>query len=256
MRTVRLGGCRAIGLAAMVAVAGCGSVELPGDPGEPGPGDPGDPGGPVSPGRDPLPGDFGIIGRAGVDFSWDRPSPAGLHADGYTFAVRYLSYSTTGKNLTVDEASALIAANMDIAAVWETGATDALDGNARGASDAAEALRQATAVGMPDGRPIYFAIDFDATADQLAAIDDYFAGVASVLGVARTGAYGGIHPLQHLLDAGAISWAWQTTAWSAGQWEPRAQLRQVHNDISVAGGACDLDEAEVSDFGQWGAATP
>lgn len=190
---------------------------------------------------------------SGVDYSFARPSPAGLQAAGYKFAVRYFSYTTGGKNLTASEADALRAAGVDLVSNWENGASDALLGHDRGAQDAQEALSLATAAGMPAGRPIYFSVDFDATPGQQAAINAYFDGVASVLGLARTGAYGGFYPIQRLFDAGKISFGWQTFAWSGGQWEPRAQLRQVQNGVEVAGGDCDIDQAQTTDWGQWGA---
>ena len=196
-----------------------------------------------------------VVVRTGVDYSFARPSPSGLHAAGYTFAVRYLSFDTQGKNLTAAEARALQAAGVDVVSNWEFGAQDALKGRARGASDATEALRQANAAGMPAGRPIYFSVDFDATPGQQAAINDYFDGAISVLGLSRTGAYGGFWPIQRLFDAGKIAWGWQTFAWSGGMWEPRAQLRQVKNGVVIAGGDCDIDQAQVVDFGQWGAPT-
>lgn len=222
---------------AVLAIAACGDVlsEPPEDTGAPDPGRTGDP-----------------PPRVGVDYSWGRPQLAGLRDAGYTFAVRYLSHDTTGKNLTIDEADALIGAGFDVVVNWEHGARDALAGRERGAADAAEAARQAEAVGMPPGRPIYFAVDFDATPDQLPAIDDYFDGVASVLGVARTGAYGGFAPIKRLLDGRRITWAWQTYAWSGGRWDPRAQLRQVLNRVIIAGAEVDIDEAWADDFGQWG----
>jgi hypothetical protein len=196
-----------------------------------------------------------VVVRSGVDYSWARPSPSGLRSAGYTFAVRYLSFDTTGKNVTASEARALKAAGVDVVSNWESGASDALKGRARGVSDAQEALRQANAAGMPAGRPIYFSIDFDAQPSQQAAINDYYDGVASVLGKSRTGAYGGIGPIQRLFDAGKITFGWQTFAWSHGQWEPRAQLRQVRNGVTIAGGDCDIDQAQADDFGQWGAMT-
>jgi hypothetical protein len=33
-----------------------------------------------------------VASHMGVDYSWDRPSPQGLVAAGYTFAVRYASF--------------------------------------------------------------------------------------------------------------------------------------------------------------------
>jgi hypothetical protein len=105
---------------------------------------------------------------------------------------------------------------------------------------------------MPGDRPIYFSVDFDATPGQQAAIDSYFDGVASVLGVDRVGAYGGYYVIQRLLDHSKIRWGWQTYAWSGGQWDARAQLRQIQNGVTVAGADCDIDQAMAADFGQWG----
>src|SRR5262249_4165282 len=123
--------------------------------------------------------------RYGVDYAWARPSLSHLKAEGYTFVSRYLSYDTTGKNLTATEANALKAAGIDIVANWEWGPTDALDGYQRGVEHAQAAQSQATACGMPTGRPLYFSVDFDATPGQQAAIDSYMDGVASVIGHAR-----------------------------------------------------------------------
>ena len=191
---------------------------------------------------------------SGVDYAWARPSPSHLKAEGYSFVARYLSYDTTGKNLDSGEESALKKAGLSIVLNWEWGANDALDGYSRGVQHAKAAEAQANALGAPKDRPIYFSIDFDATPGEQAAIDSYFDGVASVIGKARTGAYGGYYPIKRLFDHGKIKWAWQTYAWSGGQWDPRAQLRQVQNGIE--GGQLDKDEAVADDYGQWGQAAP
>jgi Domain of unknown function (DUF1906)/FG-GAP-like repeat len=192
-----------------------------------------------------------ITPRYGVDYSFARPSPASIRAAGFTFAARYLSY-TPAKDLSLSEANSLIAAGIDIVDNWEATSDAALDGYSQGASDAAEAQAEAAACGAPSTRPIYFSVDFDAAADQQAAIDDYFEGVASVIGLARTGAYGGYYVIQRLFDDGKITWGWQTYAWSGGQWDSRAQLRQILNGID--GDEEDEDEAVATDFGQWGTA--
>jgi hypothetical protein len=190
----------------------------------------------------------------GVDYSWYRPSPSSLVSQGYKFVVRYASHDTTGKNLSKGEADALIAAGLDIVSNWEDGAQDALGGYGLGVSDAQAAEQQFAADGAPSDRPIYFSVDFDATPGDQTAINAYFDGVASVIGLARTGAYGGYYVIQRLFDAGKIKWGWQTYAWSGGQWDARAQLRQTQNGI--AGGQMDEDESEADDFGQWGHSTP
>jgi hypothetical protein len=197
-----------------------------------------------------------LTSRYGIDYAWGRPAPATIRADGYAFAARYLSYDTTGKNLSAGEAHALRAAGIDVVVVWEQNATDALDGYGTGASDAREAERQAAACGMPAGRPIYFAVDFDAQPSQQGAIDSYFDGVASVLGRGRTGVYGGIGVVSRLFDAGKVAYGWQTYAWSGGRWDGRAQLRQILNGINVGGVDSDRDVAAASDFGQWAWAPP
>jgi hypothetical protein len=189
----------------------------------------------------------------GVDYSFARPSPTTLRADGYSFVVRYLSHDSS-KNLSAGEADALIGAGLSIVSNWEAGATSVLGGYSQGVADAQAADAQATADGAPAGRPIYFSIDFDASAAQQGTINAYFDGVASVIGQSRTGAYGGYNQIKRLFDAGKITWGWQTYAWSGGQWDSRAQLRQVQNEVD--GGCCDLDQAASIDYGQWGGNTP
>jgi hypothetical protein len=199
--------------------------------------------------------------RKGLDYSFARPSPGGLHNEGYTFAARYLSYdngSTHGKILFKGEADALIANGIDVVSNWEYGATDALGGYNSGVNDAQVANSQAAAAGAPADRPIYFSVDFDATPADQTPINAYLDGVASVIGRNRTGAYGGYYVIKRAFDAGKITWGWQTYAWSGGQWDARAQVRQVQNGITAAGdaGCCDLDYSEADDFGQWPHATP
>ena len=202
--------------------------------------------------------DDAIVIATGVDYSWARPSPSGLKSQGYTFAARYLSYDTTGKNLSKSEVTALWSAGVDVIANWENSATASLNGYNQGVSDAKAADAQANGDGIPSGRPIYFSVDFDATPGDQTAINAYFDGVASVIGLARTGAYGGYYVVQRLFNAGKIKWGWQTYAWSGGQWDTRAQLRQVQNGITAAGDAdcCDEDQAVATDYGQWHAKPP
>jgi len=190
--------------------------------------------------------------RYGLDYAWaPHPSPSVMTAGGYSFVGRYLSNDAT-KNLTKSEAQSLIAAGIDIVCNWEAVADAALKGYSQGVTDAQTAQNQALACGMPADRPIYFSVDFDATAAQQSTLNDYFDGVAFVLGRNRTGAYAGYYPIQRLFDAGKITWAWQTYAWSGGNWDARAQVRQIQNGITVGGASCDKDQAMTSYFGQWG----
>jgi hypothetical protein len=193
--------------------------------------------------------------RLGIDYSFSHPSPHTIRSAGYTFVCRYLSRNPA-KNLTAGEAEQLIGAGLHLVCNWEAAASAALNGYSQGVTDAQQAQSQAAACGMPRTRPIYFSVDFDASAAQQPAINAYFDGVASVLGLSRCGAYAGYHVIQRLFNAGKIVWGWQTYAWSSGHWDSRAHLRQVQNGISVGGAECDANVARVADFGQWGAVAP
>jgi len=117
--------------------------------------------------------------------------------------------------------------------------------------DAKDAAAQAKSCGMPAGRPIYFAVDFDASSSQQSAINAYLDGAASVLGKNRTGIYGGYNPVKRALDGGHCAWAWQTYAWSGGKWDSRAQLQQYSNDHTIGGVGLDYDRSTKNDYGQW-----
>jgi glycoside hydrolase-like protein len=191
----------------------------------------------------------------GVDYSWGRPDPRELFRLGKRFAVRYLSYDTSGKNLTKAEADRLSAAGLSIVSNWENAAGDQLGGYNRGAIHASEAARLHKACGGPAGRPIYFSVDFDASTSQLATCYNYLRGAASVIGWDRVGVYGGYRTINYMRDRG-VKWLWQTYAWSSGQWAAGTHLQQYHNGVKLAGADTDLDRAMQTDYGQWGQDMP
>ncbi|TDD69376.1 DUF1906 domain-containing protein [Actinomadura darangshiensis] len=186
----------------------------------------------------------------GIDYAWSHPSVSAMRSAGVKFVCRYLSHDAS-KNLDRAEADRLSDAGIWMVVVWETTAKRALSGKAGGADDAREAARQAKACGMPEDRPIYFAVDWDATPGQQDDINAYLDGAASVIGRDRVGLYGGYYPVKRALDAGKARWAWQTYAWSGGQWVGRAQIQQYRNGVQVGGADCDYDRAMEADYGQW-----
>jgi len=87
---------------------------------------------------------------------------------------------------------------------------------------------------MPAGRPIYFSVDFDAQLSQQAVINDYFDGVASVLGRARTGAYVG-SSRSSAVDAGKITFGGRPSRGRAGGGNPaRSSARSTTASRSPA----------------------
>jgi hypothetical protein len=180
--------------------------------------------------------------------SYGSVSGAALAANGYGFACRYLSYDPA-KNLTAGEAEDIMA-YATLVLNWESTGYPG-NGFTQGVADAQEAQRQATALGLPNA-PIYFSIDYDATPRDQPIIDAYFAGVASVLGLSRVGAYGGYWVIKRLFDTGRITFGWQTQAWSGTNVDPRIHILQI-NDAGyayVGGTQCDLNQALQPYVGQ------
>lgn len=194
----------------------------------------------------------GITGIPGVDYAWSKPSISALAQAGEVFVVQYFSPDPT-KNLTPARAAALQAAGIKLCVVWEYGAQDALRGKAGGEQDASNAETQARACGV-DGIPVYWAIDWDATPGQQAAIDSYSDGWAAVLGDDRgRNPYGGYWPLSRLRQAGKATRLWGTPAWSGAEWATSGLVPDIMQGglVNVGGVACDLDAALSADFGQW-----
>jgi hypothetical protein len=184
----------------------------------------------------------------GIDYSFARPDLKKAKAAGSEFAARYLSGGTSAKDITRPEFDALHAAGLAVVLVWENGGTAAKQGAQRGAQDAHSAVAQLSGLGL-SGHPVYFAVDFDPTPEELPAVVEYVKAAAAVIGASRTGVYGGESVIKAVLDARVCQFAWQTYAWG-NVWDSRAQLRQVENGVSLGGAAVDLDTAHAADFGQ------
>ena len=190
-------------------------------------------------------------GSEGVDYSWTRPDPACLAQSGRRFVVRYLGDDDTGENLQPDELNSLRSAGLKVVLIWQTGKSFMLTRD--GAECATVALEQANALGMPADRPIYFALDQDPNAMDLAQwmlVINFLRKAASVLGIERVGVYGGKRAIDELVPNEA-RWGWQTYAWSGGQWSSKAHLQQYLNGQSLCGGLVDFDRSVSPDFGQW-----
>lgn len=198
------------------------------------------------------------VSALGLDYSAGHPSPAAITRAGYSFVCRYLSSVGNPKDITASECAELRAAGVDVALVYETTADRATAGHDAGAADAHNAIVEADSVGL-SGWPIYFAVDEDLpdyapdSTDPVAKLGRvalYLYGVASVIGLARTGVYGGYWTVSRALDAGLVTYAWQTGAWSGTNVDPRIHLYQRIGGVKVGGVDCDVNEARRVHFGQ------
>lgn len=171
------------------------------------------------------------------DFAYSHPDPTGLRNAGIEGILRYFS-KTPGKGLTLAERNAAWAAGLWIRGLYESTAERALAGYAAGQADARLARSIARSLEYPDDLPIIFAVDFQATATQLAGpVSDYFRGIASI--EAGDEAYGGIATIQALVKNHLSAGGFQTYAWSSGRWDPDAEFEQYRNGVTIAGGVVD-----------------
>lgn len=189
----------------------------------------------------------------GLDYI-SGPPIADLKSAEVAFVCRYLSFvneETRVKLLSASEAKTLSGENIALVSNYEWYANRALEGATSGIQDAQIAASQHADCGGPPDRPIYFSVDFDALKAQLPTIGTYFKGISSVMGLPRTAAYGPYQVIKYLLDNHLITYAWQTYAWSDGQWDLRAHIQQYQNGMTIAGCSVDYNRSMMPDFGQW-----
>ena len=190
----------------------------------------------------------------GADYAFFPHCPLwALKNAGFKWVGRYVSpepgNDASGKNLTPPELAAIQDAGLGVILFFESWADRMLGGRPAGMEDAAFAEQKVNSLGL-HGIPVYWSADFDVTPGQQQAVNDYLDGVSAVRGAALTGLYGGYYTVKRALDAGKAAWSCQTLAWSGGQWDPRANIRQ-NLQVRVGGVFVDPDDAMTADFGQW-----
>lgn len=184
-------------------------------------------------------------------FDCATPLTAALAAkfkdDGFEFVCRYLVPSGW-KRLTKDEAEAISDAGLQIVSVFETTANRALGGQANGLMDGEIAAQVAKAIGQHPGSTIYFAVDFNATTEQILTVIDYIKAASEATPEYETGVYGSYAVINAVRDAGACSHFWQTRAWSRGNVADDINIYQ-HDcgpqglGLTMNGISVDLDES-------------
>ena len=188
----------------------------------------------------------------GLDYSWARPNLDDVKSAGFDFVARYLSPIGSGKEISLPEAQQIRSHGLGLALVFESYQFRPKEGRAAGVQDGATALANARAVGFPDDRPIYFAVDWDTTPGDQVVIDEYLKGCAESIGLSRVGVYGSFYVVERCATNGTATWFWQTYAWSGGQVSSHTHFLQYLNGQTVGGGAVDFNESKREDFGAWG----
>lgn len=212
-----------------------------------------------------------------IDFAMHQIPAEHIRAAGYHGVINYVSLSRPGssfgaKPITRPYAEQLTAAGLMIVSNYQygkpggTAPSDFKRGFAGGVADARTAWKLHTAAGGGQSAPIFFTIDEDISHETWKNVAlQWFRGINSVLGVQRTGVYGGIDVCKWAAADGVIGssrtpghrWAWQTKAWSGSQIYPAAVLYQrVVSTASnpgpkVGGQEVDVNDMLAADCGQW-----
>jgi hypothetical protein len=213
-----------------------------------------------------------------IDFAERLVTPEQIKAAGFGGALVYVSELRPGatfdfKPVTREFADGLRALGLQVVSCyqfgkpgWVNSPSDFTRGYDGGVADAQTALRLHAAAGGPDSAPIFFSVDEPIDAGTWKSLGiKWFQGINSVLGVARTGIYGGRDQCGWAIADGVVGqssspgfrWAWQTRAWSAGQREPAAVLFQrevvtaTDPGVVIDGVHVDVDDVLAPDFGQW-----
>lgn len=212
-----------------------------------------------------------------IDFAVRQVAPDQIKAAGYDGALVYVSELRPGatfdfKPVTREYTDGLTAAGLHVVSCYQFGKpgwptpSDFTRGYDGGVVDAQTALRLHGAAGGPDSAPIFFSVDEDISSDTWkSTANQWFRGINSVLGVERTGIYGGARQCGWAIGDGVVGhstspgyrWAWQTKAWSGGMREPAAVLFQTEVVTAsdpgavIDGVSVDVDDVLAPDFGQW-----
>lgn len=164
-------------------------------------------------------------------------------------ACRYIAHNQ-GKCVTAAQVAHIHGLGKNVVLNFEDEPTNAKGGAEQGSKDAEFALGISHEIGAPQGVVIFYSVDYEATAGQLATIVDYFRGVkAEHAGTGiLVGAYGDNLVVGHLLGAGVIDLGWQTASWS-GTSRDRDVRAVLYQDHFTAG--YDVDEIEQPFYGAW-----
>ncbi len=169
-----------------------------------------------------------------------------IKAAGYDFVCRYLVPAAgvnAWKALTAMEAHAISDAGLLQLSVYETTADRCKGGAAAGTADGRAACQLAQAYDIPETAILYFAVDFDAQAGDLGAIEAYLRAARAQTGGYEVGVYGSFRVIEAMAQRGACKGFWQCYAWSYKQTSAHRTAYQYRNGQTVSGISVDLDEA-------------
>lgn len=184
---------------------------------------------------------------------------AAIQQEGMTFIGRYLNRLNGGHDeLTESEAQRISDAGLYIVSFYQAAGTTtpAHFTYENGMADAEDAIRLANAIGQRSGSPIYFAVDFDASLDEIRSnIAPYVRGVIYKLNNSnyKFGIYGSPRVCDYV--RGSYSATERYTCISDCGWGGEFDdwnLRQYDHDTPLSSGIrVDYEESSAHGGGGW-----
>ena len=162
-----------------------------------------------------------------------------LLKNNYQFVVRYYNINNPSKNLSLAEAHYLSNAGLGIVAIWENSypTSSTYFSYDIGVHDGTSAYYYANKqIGQPLGSPIYFAVDYDASEDDVnKLVSAYFQGIKDGFNTISggnplysIGVYGSGLVCSMLLEKNLVSFTWlaQSMGWRLSKTFTNYNLRQ------------------------------
>lgn len=188
-----------------------------------------------------------------LDYSAGFPGAQNIQRAEYVGAVRYIGFPDRRKCTTAAELRDFTAHGLGMALVYEDHAGDWRGGRDGGRAAAQRARAHADAIGVPNERPIYMAVDQDVvTEHEFRAAMEYLRGAQDVLGAEWTGVYGEHDVCARAAAEERAAWFWQCRAWSGTPVRLFAgrHLYQHVGTVTVGGIAADFNDVLAEDWGQ------
>lgn len=180
-----------------------------------------------------------------------------LYGNGYRFVARYYSLQGNSKRISTSESATIGQACLKRVMVYQNLHNSYSKFSASIAlGDAGDAVSQARAVGQTLSSTIYFAVDYDASLEEVNNnIKSHFVELKSVINTAgyQLGVYGSSLVCKTLKEAGIVKKTWLTMAsdWGYGTVFNDWDIHQV-DTVTVSGVLCDKNEAkDLSSIGAW-----
>lgn len=167
---------------------------------------------------------------------------------GMSFVGRYLPGSNYP--ITPAEKNLILSKNLSIVSIWERGTPTSASyfSSSRGTSDARQAIEGAINIDQPIGTPIYFAVDYDASASDISEnIEDYITAVIAEFNRQnnryKVGLYGSGAVLEHFRSRIIYTMLTCSRSWRGTTAYSRFYIRQyTPKRISSNPGFFEIDE--------------